>query len=58
MIAATFYGSVKTAASASASAWALGDIVLGLMIWLNLIVFALLSKKVFIALKDYKEQKK
>jgi AGCS family alanine or glycine:cation symporter len=54
ILAATFYGSVKTASLA----WALGDVGLGLMVWLNLIAIVLLAKPALIALRDYEEQKK
>ncbi len=49
IIAATFYGSIKTAALA----WTIGDIGVGLMAWLNIIAILLLRKKAFAALKDY-----
>jgi alanine or glycine:cation symporter, AGCS family len=49
-----FYGSVKTAALA----WALGDVGLGIMVWLNLIAILILAKPALIALKDYENQKK
>lgn len=54
IIAATFYGSVKTAAAA----WALGDVGLGLMVWLNVIAMIILVKPALITLKDYEQQKK
>ncbi|SES26849.1 alanine/glycine:cation symporter family protein [Salipaludibacillus aurantiacus] len=54
LLAATFYGAVKTANLA----WALGDIGLGLMVWLNLIAILLLAKPALKALKDYEQQKK
>ena len=54
LLAATFYGAVKTANLA----WALGDIGLGIMVWLNMIAIAILAKPALIALKDYEEQKK
>ncbi|MFC3885403.1 alanine/glycine:cation symporter family protein [Bacillus songklensis] len=54
ILAATFYGSVKTAALA----WALGDVGLGIMVWLNLIAILILAKPALIALKDYENQKK
>ncbi|KQB94681.1 Sodium/proton-dependent alanine carrier protein [Geobacillus sp. PA-3] len=53
-LAATFYGTVKTATTA----WAMGDIGLGIMVWLNLIAILLLFKPAYIALKDYEEQLK
>jgi alanine or glycine:cation symporter, AGCS family len=54
LLAATFYGAVKTAKLA----WALGDIGLGIMVWLNVIAIVLLAKPALVALKDYEEQKK
>lgn len=54
LLGATFYGAVKTASLA----WALGDIGLGIMVWLNLIAIVLLAKPALIALKDYEQQKK
>ncbi|MED3665769.1 alanine:cation symporter family protein, partial [Geobacillus stearothermophilus] len=53
-LAATFYGTVKTATTA----WAMGDIGLGIMVWLNLIAILLLFKPAYMALKDYEEQLK
>ena len=54
LLVATFYGAVKTASTA----WAMGDIGLGIMVWLNLIAIVLLFKPANIALKDYEEQLK
>jgi AGCS family alanine or glycine:cation symporter len=54
ILLATFYGSVKTAASA----WVLGDIGVGLMAWLNVIAILLLRKPALRALKDYQTQRK
>jgi AGCS family alanine or glycine:cation symporter len=54
LLGATFYGSVKTAELA----WAMGDIGLGIMVWLNLVAILLLFKPANIALKDYEEQLK
>ncbi|MFO1442576.1 alanine:cation symporter family protein [Bacillus sp. Bva_UNVM-123] len=54
LLGATFYGAVKTAGLA----WALGDVGLGLMVWLNLIAIVILTKPAVIALKDYEAQKK
>ena len=54
LLIATFYGAVKEASLA----WILGDIGLGIMVWLNLIAILLLSKPAFIAFKDYENQKK
>lgn len=54
IIATTFYGAVRT----SDLAWVLGDIGLGLMVWVNIIALLFLVKPSIIALKDYEEQKK
>lgn len=51
MIAATFYGTVRT----STLAWTLGDIGLGFMVWTNLIGLVFLYKPAIQALKDYEE---
>ncbi|MBA2872499.1 Na+/alanine symporter [Anoxybacillus calidus] len=53
MLGATFYGSVKTASLA----WALGDVGLGIMVWLNVIAIVILAKPLLKALKDDEEQK-
>ncbi len=49
-----FYGTVKTAKFA----WALGDIGVGIMAWLNIIAILLLQKPALKALKDYQRQRK
>jgi alanine or glycine:cation symporter, AGCS family len=54
LLGATFYGAVKEAALA----WALGDIGLGIMVWLNLIAILILAKPALRTLKDYEAQKK
>ena len=54
ILAATFYGSIKTAELA----WTMGDIGVGMMAWLNVIAILLLRKPAMKALKDYKKQKK
>jgi alanine or glycine:cation symporter, AGCS family len=54
LLGSVFYGSVKTAETA----WAMGDIGLGIMVWLNLIAILLLFKPANIALKDYEAQLK
>lgn len=53
IIAATVYGTVKTADVA----WALGDIGVGLMAWLNLIAILLMRNVAFKCLRDYEAQK-
>ena len=57
MVAATFYGTVK----AANLAWAMGDIGVGLMAWLNIVgilVIFFASNPALIALKDYERQRK
>jgi AGCS family alanine or glycine:cation symporter len=54
IMAATVYGAVKTADLA----WALGDIGVGLMAWLNIIAILLMHKVAFKCLRDYEAQKK
>lgn len=54
ILAATFYGAVNEAKLV----WALGDVGLGLMVWLNLIAILILAKPALLALKDYERQKK
>ncbi|WP_396021194.1 alanine/glycine:cation symporter family protein [Bacillus sp. S/N-304-OC-R1] len=54
LLGATFFGAVKEATLA----WTLGDIGVGVMVWLNLIAIVFLAKPAFIALKDYEKQKK
>lgn len=46
------FGAVKTADLA----WAVGDIGVGLMAWLNMIAIILMHKKAFLCLKDYEKQ--
>lgn len=53
ILVATFYGSVKSAELA----WALGDIGVGAMAWLNLVAIFLLRKPALQCLKDYHEQR-
>lgn len=53
IMAAVVYGTVKTADLA----WALGDIGVGLMAWLNIIAIILLHKTAFKCLRDYEAQK-
>ncbi len=50
----TFFGTIREAGLA----WALGDVGLGLMVWLNLIAILIIAKPALIALKDYEAQKK
>lgn len=52
LVSSVFFGTIRTAETA----WAMTDIGLGIMVWLNLIAILLLFKPAFIALKDYEEQ--
>jgi alanine or glycine:cation symporter, AGCS family len=54
LLGIVFYGSVKTAGLA----WALGDVGVGSMAWLNIIAILLLTKPALAILKDYEAQKK
>lgn len=49
-----FFGSIRE----TKLAWDLGDVGLGLMVWLNLIALVFLYKPAIQALKDYERQKK
>ncbi len=57
LMASVFYGTVRSADLA----WALGDIGVGLMAWLNIvgiIIIFFLSKPAILALRDYEAQRK
>ncbi|MGF1753127.1 alanine:cation symporter family protein [Vibrio makurazakiensis] len=57
LIAAVFYGTVKTANLA----WAMGDVGVGLMAWLNIVgilIIFFMSKPAIKALHDYEEQQR
>jgi AGCS family alanine or glycine:cation symporter len=54
IVAMTIFGSVRSAELA----WALGDIGVGLMAWLNIVAILLLQKPAMLALRDYERQKK
>jgi len=54
LLAMTFFGAVRTIRLA----WALGDIGVGLMAWLNIIAILLLTKVGLATLKDYEAQRK
>lgn len=54
ILLSTFYGTIKSAEAA----WALGDIGVGLMAWLNIIAILLLQKKAFFLFDDYEAQRK
>lgn len=53
LLVMTFYGSINTVGSA----WALGDVGVGLMAWLNIIAILILTKPGIATLKDYEEQR-
>ncbi|RRJ93221.1 alanine:cation symporter family protein [Paenimyroides tangerinum] len=53
-LASIIIGSINT----GGSSWAIGDIGVGLMAWLNLIAIFLLRKPALLALEDYRKQKK
>ena len=54
ILAAVFFGCVRR----SGVAWDLGDVGLGIMVWLNLIALLIISKPAMLALKDYEQQKR
>jgi len=54
ILVTAFLGTIREAGLA----WALGDVGLGLMCWLNLIAILIIAKPALIALKDYEAQKK
>jgi AGCS family alanine or glycine:cation symporter len=54
IIGMVIFGAVRSAEMA----WALGDIGVGLMAWLNIIAIVILRKPAMLALRDYERQKK
>ncbi|WP_066049562.1 alanine/glycine:cation symporter family protein [Robertmurraya korlensis] len=54
LMATVFYGSVKTAGTI----WAMGDLGMGAMAWVNLTAIFFLTKTAVKVLKDYETQKK
>lgn len=54
LLVMTFVGSINTAGAV----WALGDVGVGLMAWLNIAAILLLTKTGVLTLKDYEAQKK
>ncbi|MGL5347335.1 MAG: alanine/glycine:cation symporter family protein [Peptostreptococcaceae bacterium] len=54
LLISAFYGCIKTATVA----WAMGDIGVGMMAWLNIIAILIIGKPALIALKDYEAQQK
>lgn len=53
LIGATVYGTVKTADVA----WAMGDLGVGLMAWLNIVAILLMRNTAFKCLRDYEAQR-
>jgi AGCS family alanine or glycine:cation symporter len=57
LITSVFYGTVK----AANLAWAMGDVGVGLMAWLNIVgilIIFFIAKPAIVALKDYEKQQK
>ena len=54
LLISAFYGCIKTATVA----WAMGDIGVGMMAWLNIVAILIIGKPALIALKDYEAQQK
>lgn len=54
IIAMVIFGACRNAQQA----WALGDIGVGLMAWLNIVAILILHKPAMLALRDYERQKK
>lgn len=54
ILGATFYGTIRE----SKLAWGMGDVGLGLMVWINVIAILIIMKPALVALKDYEKQKK
>ena len=54
IIVAAFYGTIRT----SDLAWAMGDVGLGLMVWINVIAILIIMKPALVTLRDYEKQKK
>src|SRR5690606_15189167 len=44
--------------STAKTAWALGDIGVGIMAWLNMVAIIILHQRVWVLLKDYERQRK
>ena len=53
LLASVFWGTFHT----QALGWAIGDIGVGLLVWLNLVSLVFLTKKAMVILKDYEAQK-
>ena len=53
LLVSTFWGTFHT----QALGWAIGDIGVGLLVWLNLVSLVFLTRKAMVILKDYEAQK-
>ena len=54
VVTSVIYGGIKSADLA----WALGDVGVGMMAWLNIIAIIILQRPALLALKDYEGQLK
>lgn len=54
LLISTFFGTLHT----QALGWAIGDIGVGALVWINLAALVFLAKKAMIILKDYETQRK
>lgn len=54
LLLSTFFGTLRT----QALGWAIGDIGVGILVWVNLVALVLLAKKAMVILKDYETQRK
>ena len=54
ILVASAYGAMRSAGAA----WALGDLGVGLMAWLNIVAILILQRPALLALKDYEAQKR
>jgi AGCS family alanine or glycine:cation symporter len=52
LLTSVMYGGLKSADVA----WALGDVGVGLMAWLNIVAILIIQKPAILALKDYETQ--
>jgi len=52
VVTSVIYGGVKSADIA----WALGDVGVGIMAWLNIVAIIILQRPALLALKDYETQ--
>lgn len=54
LLISTFFGTLHT----QALGWAIGDVGVGALVWINLAALVFLAKKAMVILKDYEAQKK